>query len=134
MAESQTAHRQSLELKNVTSTILRAYIGQVSALLIGLVGLAGVLFAISKGQQWAASVIAVSDIGSLVGVYLKGSSAAAGRSRSPFTFSSSARSATAFADCRRSRPAARVRTDSRCVRVSSPAYAPVVVASGTVTR
>jgi len=74
MAESQTAHRQSLELKNVTSTIRRAYIGQVSALLIGLVGLGGVLFAISKGQQWAASVIAVSDIGSLVGVYLKGSS------------------------------------------------------------
>jgi uncharacterized membrane protein len=74
LVEVQAAHRRDLEQRNVRSTIRRAYIGQASALIIGLTGFAAVIIAILNDQPLAAGVLGVADIGSLVSIYLKGSS------------------------------------------------------------
>ncbi len=72
MVETQSAHRRRLEEMNVRAAIRRAYIGQASALLVGLTGIVVAGIVAVKGQPIAASIIAVSDIAGLVGVYLRG--------------------------------------------------------------
>ena len=73
MAEEQSEHRQSMERFYLKHDTIRAYLGQASALLIGLTGLGIGGFLINSGHDVAGGLLAGSTLVSLVTAFLTGS-------------------------------------------------------------
>ena len=72
MAESQLAHRISIEQTVVKSQQTQATRGQIFGFLIGIFGLGAALYAAVNGQPWFGSVIGGATLVSLVGVFVYG--------------------------------------------------------------
>jgi uncharacterized membrane protein len=72
MAEEQSQHRQSLERYVLKHDSIRAYVGQASALIIGLSGLGIGGFLVYSGHDVAGATVAGSTLVSLVTAFLTG--------------------------------------------------------------
>jgi len=71
----EAEHRRK-EVKRVnTMTFIEHLIGQVFALIIGVAGIGGGVFAAVNGQPWAGGTIATAAITGLAVVFLKGRAA-----------------------------------------------------------
>lgn len=73
MAESQSKHRQDLELKVITADIRSAKLGLWFGLIIGLTAIIGGVSCIIMGGEIGGSVIGGTGITGLVGVFVYGS-------------------------------------------------------------
>ena len=73
MAERQATHRQDLERTVVKGDSKRAFCGLFVGAIVAVCFLAGAVFLIYEGHDWAGSVLAGLDIGSLVYVFVIGS-------------------------------------------------------------
>lgn len=72
LAESQAAHRQSLERKVVESDIYKSYAGLTAAFLIVLASFACAVTIALCGYPWAASPFGVAPLAGLVWVFVRG--------------------------------------------------------------
>lgn len=72
MAEKQSTHRQELESKNLHHSIMRAYAGLASALIVALAGLAASVVIAVYASSVAGTVLGAVDLVGLVGVFVYG--------------------------------------------------------------
>lgn len=73
MAEEQSTHRKDLERKVIDSDIARSKWGQILGFLISVAGLVVSGLVAVYGNAIAGSIIGVSTLGTLVGVFMYGS-------------------------------------------------------------
>lgn len=73
MAEGQFAHRTELERKVIASDISRSRLGQILGFIIAVVGLICSAIISIYGNQIAGTILGISTLGSLVGVFMYGS-------------------------------------------------------------
>ncbi|MFH1187948.1 MAG: DUF2335 domain-containing protein [bacterium] len=73
MAEEQSKHRKTLEVKVIESDINNSKLGLIFGLIIGLAGIGGSVVASIYGRQIISGILGVGTIGSLVGVFVYGS-------------------------------------------------------------
>lgn len=74
MAEKQTEHRQSLEKTVIYGDSKRAFYGLWVGAFVALCVLAGAVFLIYSGHDWAGVIVAGLDIVGLVSVFVYGTS------------------------------------------------------------
>ena len=72
MAESQTAHRQTLERRIVTNNIVLQYLGWASATSLGIGGLASAIWLIAKGKEIGGAAAFIGSLATLVGLFVYG--------------------------------------------------------------
>jgi uncharacterized membrane protein len=72
MAESQSAHRQNLEVKYLAAESRNSLLGIICALFLGLLGLSASGICIYAGHGWPAAALRGATIGSLVGSFIYG--------------------------------------------------------------
>lgn len=72
MAEGQATHRQSLESTVVKGDSKRANNGLVAGAIIAILFLAGAIFLIYNGHDWAGATLGTANIVGLVGVFIYG--------------------------------------------------------------
>ncbi len=73
MAEVQSNHRQDIESRVVRTRTINSRLGLIFGLLIGLASLAAATLSAINGSSLVGSVIGVSGLASLVGVFVYGS-------------------------------------------------------------
>lgn len=73
MAEAQAKHRQSMETIIVKSGSRDSLIGEIFALIIGLVAIIAGAYVSIKGQPWSGTVIGTAGLATLVGTFIYGS-------------------------------------------------------------
>lgn len=74
MAEKQADHRRGLEKKITESDISDSRLGLIFGFLIGLIGVGGGVMTAILGRPGTGSVISITALASLVGVFVYGSS------------------------------------------------------------
>jgi uncharacterized membrane protein len=72
MAESQLAHRQSLERRVISSDIWAARVGQLLAFILGMTAIVGGFRLIELGKDGYGIASIIGAVGGLVGVFIYG--------------------------------------------------------------
>lgn len=72
MAEKQSAHRQDIESRVITSNISNERLGQIFAFILGLIGLIGAIVLAYTGKISIGLIMFLAILVSLVGVFIIG--------------------------------------------------------------
>lgn len=75
MAEDQSKHRMQIEQRVLYHDSVRAYLGMVCGLTLGVVAIAGGSIAAYYGRDWFGGTLSLSGLASLVGVFIYGNRA-----------------------------------------------------------